>query len=164
MSQWGGGSHEPSTASPRGRSDVRGDIGSASPSPATVPVPASPSLSIQVPSSPPSSLQLPLANSSFSANRAQSPPTVDTTGDNGYLTHDKLHDRCRGRGCAKKDSKAVLNSSLATMDAVERKRFCDMAAAMDASETSSGRRNRAMKAAVAASGHLSVTSMGPCCG
>ena len=60
----------------RGRSDVCGSTGSASPCPVTVPVPASPFLSVQALSRPSLSLQLPPVNPPFRENCTQLPALV----------------------------------------------------------------------------------------
>ena len=58
------------------------------------------------------------------------------------------------KGYAKKDSKAVLKSRLAAMNAAEPQRTCGRADAMDTSETLSRKRNRAMDDAKGNSGDL----------
>ena len=133
---------ETSTESRRKRPGVREATGSASSPPTSVPVPASPSLSVLVASPPSPSVQLPPANSSCGKSRTQLPAPAGTHGDCDHLIHDELHDRCQPRGFAGTDSKAVLRTRLATMDAVERKRNRNVADAMGASETPSGKRYR----------------------
>ena len=58
----------------------------------------------------------------------------ESLGDSDHLTHDGLHILRRGRGNARKDSKAVLKARVSTMDAVARKRASEMEDATDTPE------------------------------
>ena len=113
---------------------------------AAVPVPDSPSFSVQVPSSPSFSVQRPEPALSCGRNCAQSPaPIVDRSPSEG-LTSDRLHELCSQRGYCRKDSKDVSRTRPAATDAA------DAAVAtrgslggndVDTSDTLAGERERA---------------------
>ena len=151
-----------SAASQRTRSDMPGDIGSPPSSPGTDPVHAFPSLSVQVPSSSCLSVQLPPVNSSFGQNRLHLPAPVGAQGDNDRVPYDKKHDPGRRRSYATTRPKAVLEARAATTDAVEWKRNCDVADAVDNLGTLSGKRNRAADDAMDISGDSPPTQEKRC--
>ena len=85
---------------------------------------------------------MPPVNSSVDKNRAQLLALLESLGDNDTLTYDELHDLRRRRGYARAETRAASKTSLAAMDAVERKRNWDMADAIDTSENSARKRDR----------------------
>ena len=102
-----------------------GDLTSSTgctPRPEMIPVPDSPSLSVQLPTKQPSKPNLHPPDSS--SERTCELPQVPRADGAQYedLSWGQLHDRCSQRGRRKKASKAVLNARLSTMDAAEVKR------------------------------------------
>ena len=79
--QRGGGSNKASAASSREWPDAHEEIGSSSPFPATVPVPAPRSFPLKLPSSAPFSVRLLPMSSPFDENCTQLPATVDARGE-----------------------------------------------------------------------------------
>ena len=133
---------EARAASPNEQQNVH-DVTGSPPSPVTAPVPASLPLPFQVAPFPASSVQPSPANSLFRKNRTQFLAPVDTQGNYDHVTYDDLRDLRQRRGYARKDPEAVKKPRLATMDAVRRKRNCDIEGAADTSQTLSGKRGRA---------------------
>ena len=108
-----------------------------------VPEPAIPTLSAQASAFSPQSVPRPPVNLSLDESGTKVPAPANTQGDYDHLAYD-LHDRCRRRGYARDDSKAVRDTCQAAMDEVERKRHYDMADATNTSGTLPGTRNRSM--------------------
>ena len=120
--------------SPRGRPDLDSFMGSLSPPPAAAPEPSAQSPSIQAPSCRSLSVHVPPGNSSCGRMRTQSPAPKDIHGDYGHLTYAEFHNPCRGRGCARKASRAAPKTRRPTLDAVDPRPNRDMDHAMGASE------------------------------
>ena len=91
---------------------------------------------IHAPTSPAPPVQIPPGSSPFGKKRTPVAKSVGFRGDFDHVTHDKLHDLSCGRGSARKDSKAVVETRVATMDALERKRVHEMPDGMDATDDS----------------------------
>ena len=74
--------------------------------------------------------QVPPVDSSFDENSSQSREPRGTQGGYDHLTYDELHHLCRGRGFARKDSKAAPRTRLSAMEATYRKSARDAEALM----------------------------------
>ena len=105
----------------------------SSPSPVRVPVTSPPPPLIRVTSPPCLSVELPPADASFDGKCTQLKERAATRSDYDQLTYNELHQVCRRRGNARKDSRAVLKTRLSTTGAVERKRAHDNENVMDTS-------------------------------
>ena len=91
--------------------------------PEAIPVPPSPSLSLQASSSPSLSVQLPAPHSSFDRNLAQPQAlVVDRTPSSG-LMWDRLHEICTQKGYRRQDAMEVLKTRHASAGAAEAKRI-----------------------------------------
>ena len=90
----------------RGRAEVRSGL------PHSLPLPSTPSITVHLPQQ-----GRPLDENCLGMNGR-----LHRTQDYGTLTYDKLHQLRRSRGCAKKDTKAVIKTRLPPMCALERHR------------------------------------------
>ena len=90
--------------------------------PAAIPAPGSPPLSEKLPSPHGSPAKRPEWESSFGNKCEPSQTPVADRAQYDRLTRDQTHDRCRRRGFRERDSKAVLETRLTSMDAAEKKR------------------------------------------
>ena len=95
------------------------------PLPEMIPVPDSSSLSVQLPTSRDTlDIQQP-PEPPFDRTRAPSQAPRADGAQQKEFTRGQLHDQCSQRGYRKKESKAVLNTRLTTMDAAEAKSNLD---------------------------------------
>ena len=83
------------------------------------------SFSVQLPSSPSLSVLLPRPGSPSDENRIQLAAPDCARKDYETVAHNELHRLRRHRGCAKKDSEAVLQPRLSAMDVLDRRRARD---------------------------------------
>ena len=115
---WGGSGDPdaPSTGPPQGASGMH-ERGSSPEYPDAIPVPDSPTLSVQLPPSPTLSVQLPAPVSCFGKNCTFSQSPVADRGRNDKLPRDQLRALYRQKGYCRKDSKAAPKTLLASMDA-----------------------------------------------
>ena len=136
------GPDAPSTGLRQDNSGVQVGV-SSYPSPAMIPIPGTPTLSVLLPPSPSLSVRLPPPASSFDRNCTPSQAPVVDRGRFDHLSSDQLRELRKSRGYGRRDSKVELKTRLASMDAEGSKRTLTEDGAMDTSVSVTGKRGRA---------------------